>query len=41
MKPEDLGSSSRPVDLAAGDLQSLPYVPGSDLVQWNQISIPP
>ncbi len=33
VKPEDLGSSSRPVDLAAGHLQSLPDVLGIDLVQ--------
>jgi hypothetical protein len=40
MKPEDLGSSSRPVDLATGRIQGLPYVFGGYVVQWKQISIP-
>lgn len=33
MKPEELGGSSRPVDLAASHLQSLPDVLGNYLVQ--------
>jgi hypothetical protein len=40
MKPEDLGSSSWPVDLATSCLQSLPDVLGIDLVQRKQGPIP-
>jgi hypothetical protein len=33
MEPEDLGSSSRSVDLATRHFQSAPDVPAGDLVQ--------